>query len=357
MRGGDIHQEGMFSYVSAESRIPKSHPRRRVRVLVDEALKEFSGQFELAYTSVGGPSIPPEKLIRALLLQMFCSIRSERLLCDQRDYNLLFRWFVGLSVDDPVWNHSTFSKARDRMTQADMAQAMLERVVEQARRRHLTSDEHSSVDGTLIEAWASVKGVRPRDGSDEPPEGGGRNPRRDFRGEQRRNDTHVSTTEPEAKLFRDGSGRAAKLCHMGHLTGENRNGLIITAALSQVVGRAEREQVIEMVRHIPGAHRITLGADKSNDTREFIEQLRSYRITPARGAERHQPTLGYRPRLRAQPTGPQDDRGAVRLDERHRPDAKDQIQRRRPSWLSVVAQLRRVQPGAHAQPAGPLTPA
>ena len=280
MRGADIHQEGLFSYVSPESRIPKRHPLRPIRQMVDTALSALSGEFQASYATTGRPSIAPEKLVRALLLQVFYSIRSERLLCEQLEYNLLFRWFVGLSMDDRVWSHSTFSKNRDRLMSANVAQAFFEQVLAQARDRGLTSDEHFSVDGTLIEAWASLKSFRPRDDSDDPGQGGGRNPDRDFHGERRKNDTHVSTTDPESKLFRKGKGKEARLVFMGHVLSENRNGLVVDARLSQANGRAEREAALDMVKAIPGRHRITVGADKNYDTGEFVATLRALDATP-----------------------------------------------------------------------------
>lgn len=280
MRGTDVHQEGLFSYVSPESRIPKKHPLRPIRRMVDAALSELSDQFEASYAQTGRPSIAPEKLVRALLLQVFYSIRSERLLCEQLNYNLLFRWFVGLSMDDAVWDHSTFSKNRDRLMQAEIAEAFFEQVLGQARAKGLTSDEHFSVDGTLIEAWASLKSFRPRDGSDDPPAGGGRNPDRDFHGERRKNDTHASTTDPEAKLFRKGPGKEARLCYMGHVLTENRNGLVVDALLSQATGTAERDAALEMIEGIPGQHRITLGTDKHYDTKEFVAATRALNVTP-----------------------------------------------------------------------------
>lgn len=280
MRGTDVHQEGLFSYVSPESRIPKQHPLRPIRRMVDAALSELSDQFAASYAQTGRPSIPPEKLIRALLLQVFYSIRSERLLCEQLDYNLLFRWFVGLSMDDAVWDHSTFSKNRDRLMQAEIAEAFFEQVLAKAQAKGLTSDEHFSVDGTLIEAWASLKSFRPRDGSDDPPSGGGRNPDRDFHGERRRNETHASTTDPEAKLFRKGPGKEARMCYMGHVLTENRNGLVVGASLSQATGTAERDSALTLVEVIPGQHRITLGGDKNYDTQEFVAALRALNVTP-----------------------------------------------------------------------------
>jgi transposase len=280
MRGVDVHQEGLFSYLSPESRIPKRHPLRPIRTMVDRALSELSTAFEGMYASEGRPSIAPEKLLRALLLQIFYSIRSERLLCEQLDYNLLFRWFIGLSMEDAVWDHSTFSKNRDRLLESDMARRFFEAVLAQAEAEGLTSDEHFTVDGTLIEAWASLKSVRKKDGSDEPPTGGGRNPDRHFHGEKRSNQTHASTTDPEAQLFRKGKNREAKLYYLGHVLMENRHGLVVDGRLTPATGFAERDQAMAMVAERPGNHRITLGADKLYDTRDFVAGLRELAVTP-----------------------------------------------------------------------------
>lgn len=280
MRGSDVHQEGMFSYVSPEKRVPKEHPLRAIRTMVDAALVRLSDRFEAAYATEGRPSIAPEKLVRALLLQIFYSIRSERLLCEQLNYNLLFRWFVGLSMDEGIWDHSTFSKNRDRLMGAEVAEGFFQQVLAQAQAKGLTSDEHFSVDGTLIEAWASLKSFRPRDGSGDPPAGGGRNPERDFHGEPRRNDTHASTTDPEAKLFRKGLGKEAKLSFMGHLLSENRNGLVVAAQLSEASGTAERDVAVAMLEELEGQHRITLGGDKNYDTRDFVAKVRELNVTP-----------------------------------------------------------------------------
>lgn len=280
MRGTDVHQEGLFSYLSPESRIPKDHPLRPVRAMINEALGELSSQFEAAYADTGRRSIAPEKLIRASLLQIFYSIRSERLLCEQLDYNLLFRWFVGLSMDDPVWDHSTFSKNRDRLLEADIARGFFDAIVAQAQAKGLTSDEHFTVDGTLIEAWASLKSVRAKDGSDEPPQGGGRNPDRDFHGQKRTNDTHESATDPESRLFRKGRGKEARLYYMGHALMENRHGLVVDGDLTEANGTAERDTATEMIAERPGNHRITVGADKLYDTKDFVAGLRDLTATP-----------------------------------------------------------------------------
>lgn len=226
MRGSDDHSEGLFSYVSCEARVPASHPLRPIRAIVDEALEVMSPTFEGLHSTIGRPSIPPEKLLRALLLQAFYSVRSERQLMEQLDYNLLFRWFVGLSMDAPVWDVTVFTKNRERLLAGDVAAKFLAAVLGQPRVKALLSDEHVSVDGTLIEAWASVKSFRPKDGSGEPP-GPGRNGERDFHGEKRSNETHASTSDPEARLYRKGNGQPAKLAFMGHAPMENRNALVV----------------------------------------------------------------------------------------------------------------------------------
>lgn len=280
MRGADTQQEGLFSYLSPENRIPKNHPLRPIRELVNAALTELAPDFDALYALEGRPSIAPEKLLRASLLQIFYSIRSERLLCEQLDYNLLFRWFVGLSMDDPIWDHSTFSKNRDRLLESDIARGFFDAIVAQAGDRGLTSDEHFSVDGTLIEAWASMKSVRRKDGSDDPPQGGGRNPSRDFHGERRQNETHESTTDPQAQMYRKGRGKEARLYYMGHALMENRHGLVVDARLSEATGTAERDSALEMIGDRPGRRRITVGADKLYDTRDFVTGLRELSATP-----------------------------------------------------------------------------
>jgi transposase len=278
MRGADQNQDGMFSYLSPAARVPKDHPLRPIKKMVNQALSELWHDFEAMYAREGRPSIPPEKLLRALLLQVLYTIRSERLLMEQLDYNLLFRWFVGLSMDDPVWDHSTFSKNRERFLRSDLAAAFFRRIQDQAAQAGLLSDEHFTVDGTLIEAWASMKSFRPQD--EPPPATGGRNPEVDFHGERRRNATHASTTDPEARLFRKGQGKEAKLCFMGHVLMENRHGLPVDDRLTQATGTAEREAGAAMVQAIPGRHRITVGGDKAYDTREFVQALRSCQAVP-----------------------------------------------------------------------------
>ena len=269
----------MFSYVSPEERVPAKHPLRPIRAMISEALAQMDRRFEKLYSQTGRPSIAPERLIRALLLQVLYSIRSERLLVEQLEYNLLFRWFVGLSVDEPVWDHSTFSKNRDRLLEADIARELFEAIVEQARMADLLSDEHFSVDGTMIEAWASHKSFRPKDGSGGPGAGGGRNEARDFRGEQRTNDTHASTSDPEAKLYRKSAGTTSKRAHLGHAVSENRNGPIVAAQVTQASGTAERSAAIDMLGALCGPRRCTLAADKGYDTREFVRQTREMNVT------------------------------------------------------------------------------
>jgi len=278
MRGADRNQQKMFSYVSPESRVPQDHPLRPIKRMVQGALLDLSDQLTDMYAATGRPSIAPEKLLKALLLQILYSIRSERLLVEQLDYNLLFRWFVGLSMDEPIWNHSTFSKNRDRLIDSDVALSFLKAVTAQAQEAGLLSDEHFSVDGTLIEAWASMKSFRPKDEPPSPPPG--KNPEVDFHGEKRKNDTHASTTDPGARLYKKAKGKEARLCFMGHVLMENRSGLVVDAQVTLATGTAEREAALEMVEAIPGTHRVTIGGDKAFDTRGFVEGLRRLKATP-----------------------------------------------------------------------------
>lgn len=291
MRGGDHRSEGLFSYVSCEARVPADHPLRTIRAIVDEALEVLSDDFEGMYSHIGRPSIPPEKLLRALLLQAFYTIRSERQLMEQMDYNLLFRWFVGLAMDAPIWDVTVFTKNRERLLAGDIAAKFLSAVLGQSRVQALLSHDHFSVDGTLIEAWASMKSFRPKDGDppkddDEDGSGAGqtsakgRNAERDFHGEKRSNATHVSTTDPDARLFKKARGQAARLCHMGHVLMENRNGLVVDARLTHATGTAEREAALTMLGRLEGRHRITLGADKAYDTAGFVAALRDINVTP-----------------------------------------------------------------------------
>src|SRR6266481_2174106 len=280
MRGGDVRSEALFSYLSCEARVPLDHPLRPIRKIVNQALEALSPEFEKLYARFGRPSIAPEKLLRTLLLQAFYSVRSERQLMEQLDYNLLFRWFVGLSLDAVVWDVTVFTKNRERLIAGDIAAQFMAAVLNQERVKALLSDDHFSVDGTLIEAWASMKSFRPKDGSGKPPEPG-RNGERDFHGEKRSNATHASTTDPEAQLYRKGRGKEAKLSFMGHALMENRSGLIVAATLTKATGTAEREAAEQMiVRHSPGARRITLGADKGYDAAAFVADMRALNVTP-----------------------------------------------------------------------------
>jgi transposase len=279
MRGGDAKTEALFSYVSCERRVPLDHPLRPIRKIVDQGLAALSPEFERLYAKLGRPSIAPEKLLRALLLQAFYSVRSERQLMEQLDYNLLFRWFVGLSLDAVVWDVTVFTKNRDRVIAGDIAAQFMAAVLNQEGVKALLSDDHFSVDGTLIEAWASMKSFRPKDGSGEPP-APGRNGERDFHGEKRSNETHASTTDPDARLYRKGPGQPAKLAYLGHVLMENRHALVVDARLTLATGTAEREAGLEMVAARPGNHRITLGADKAYDVASFVADLREYNVTP-----------------------------------------------------------------------------
>jgi transposase len=283
MRGGDVRTEGLFSYVSCEARVPSTHPLRPIRAICDEALEILSPEFEGLYAKVGRPSIPPEKLLRALLLQAFYSIRSERQLMEQIGYNLLFRWFVGLAMDATIWDVTVFTKNRERLLAGEVAVKFLAAVVAQAQSRSLLSEDHFSVDGTLIEAWASMKSFKPKDGGDDPPgpgPGPGRNGERDFRGEKRSNQTHASTTDPQAKLYRKANGQSSRMAFMGHVLMENRNGLVVGAMVTQATGTAEREAALKLVDGLKTRRRITLGADKAYDAREFVRDLRSRKVTP-----------------------------------------------------------------------------
>jgi transposase len=274
MRGEDAKQEGMFSYVSPEKRVPLDHPLRPVREMVDGILKEMSPRFARLYSDRDRPSIAPERLLRALLLQIFYSVRSERMLMEQLDYNLLFRWFVGMEMDEEVWDHAVFSKNRERLLNQEIAQAFFARVLKLA--KPYLSDEHFTVDGTLLEAWASQKSFRPKD-----EEGSGGTPREaDFHGEHRRNETHQSTTDPDCRLYKKSKGAEAKLSYLGHVLMENRNGLLVRTMVTQADGTAERDAALLMASKLPGIRPITLGGDKNYDTRDFVDTLREMKITP-----------------------------------------------------------------------------
>ena len=278
MRGADEQPGSMFSYVSLEARVPLDHPLRAIRRITDRALERLSPRFGTLYINFGRPSIPPEQLLRALLLQALYTIRSERQLMEQIDYNLLFRWFVGLGMDDAVWVPTTFTKNRDRLLAGDIAAAFFDAVLIHADSARLLSDEHFTVDGTLLEAWASHKSFRPR--GDEPPTTGGGNPTVNFHGQRRRNATHRSTTDPDARLYKKARGRAAHLGYLGHVLMEHRCGLIVKATVTPADGHGERDAAVVMIEGIPGQRRITVAADKGYDTRDFVAALRGMRVTP-----------------------------------------------------------------------------
>jgi transposase len=280
MRGDDLQQAGMFSYLSPEQRVRKDHPLRPIRAMVDQILKRLSRQFDKMYAKVGRPSIPPEQLLRALLLQMLYSVRSERLLVEEIDYNILFRWFVGLNLDDPVWDATVFTKNRDRLLKAEVAQEFLAHVVADARQQGWTSDEHFTVDGTLLEAWASLKSFQPKDKVDSSPADDPGNPTVNFHGQERSNATHESRTDPEAQLARKGAGKEAKLSYSGNLLVENRHGLIVQSRVWEATGVAERYAALQMLQEIPGDRQVTVGGDKGFDTAEFVRECRHLQVTP-----------------------------------------------------------------------------
>jgi len=282
MRGSAPRTDSLFSYLSPAQRVPKDHPLRSVRQIADAALAELSPRFSAMYATTGRPSIPPEHLLRALLLQALFSVRSERLLMEQLEYNLLFRWFVGIGMDEEVWDATVFSKNRERLLKADVAAEFFRAVVDQAQQRGLTSDDHFTVDGTLIEAWAGLKSFRRKDGKgNKPDDNDPGNPTINFHGEKRRNDTHQSTTDPESKLYRKSFGQEAKLCFLGHVVMENRNGLAVAGKLTTAGGRAEVDAALELLREVPRSQRrVMLGADKAYDMRDFVEGTRAVKVTP-----------------------------------------------------------------------------
>jgi len=330
MRGTDQQQNHVFSYISPEQRVPRDHPLRPIRTMVNEILKDLSPQFNKMYAKVGRPSIPPEQLLRAQLLQMLYSVRSERLLMEQMDYNILFRWFVGLNMDDAVWDATVFTKNRDRLLEAELAKEFLARVVAQARDKGWTSDEHFTVDGTLLEAWASLKSFQRRDKKNGPPPEDPGNPSVDFHGEKRSNQTHESKSDPEAQLARKGPGKEAKLSYSGNLLVENRNGLIVSGRVWEATGFAERYAALEMVEKIPGIGRVTVGGDKGFDTADFVRECRNLHMTPHVAQN-----LGRR--------------GGSAIDDRttqHKGYAISQKKRKRIEecfgWLKTIALLRKV---------------
>ena len=327
MRGSDDHQDAMFSYVSPEDRVPENHPLRPIREMVNAVLKEMSSSFARIYSTHGRPSIPPEQLLRALLLQVLYSVRSERMLMEQLNYNLLFRWFVGLSMDERVWNPTTFSKNRDRLLNGRIAERFFERIVERAQQAGLLSEEHFTVDGTLVEAWAGHKSFKPKGSheADDPDDPG--NPTVDYRGEKRSNETHRSTTDPDARLFRKSRGTESKLCFGAHVLMDNRHGLAVDARLTEPGPRGEWDAALEMVGELRGTKRCTVGADKGYDTSRFVNGLREMNVTPHVAAKK---------------------RGWTSLDRRTtRHDGYTVSQRKRKrveeifGWLKTVAVLRK----------------
>src|SRR5690242_2503843 len=281
VRGSDERSRALFSYVDLEARVRSDHPLRPIREIANAALKDLTRDFSRLYTNFGRPSIPPERLLRAMLLQAFYGIRSERQLMERMEFDLLFRWFAGLGVDDPAWDHSTFSKNRDRLLQGEIAAKFFQAVLAQSKVKRLLSSDHFSVDGTLIEAWASIKSFRRKDGSDEDKDGGARrNAERNFHKEKRSNETHRSLTDPEAKLYRKADGQPARLCYMGHVLMENRHGLAVGGVATMASGTAEREAALSLIDIGRSKRRITLGADKAYDVEQFVKDLRARSVTP-----------------------------------------------------------------------------
>ena len=280
MRGKAEAQVTMFSLVTADQLVPHDHPIRQIKPIVERALRELSPMFTRMYAETGRPSIPPEHLLKACLLIALYSVRSERQFCERLQYDLLFKWFLDMNIIEPSFDASSFSKNKARLLEHDVAKEFLGVVLEEARQRRLLSEDHFTVDGTLLEAWASLKSFRPKDGDSGPAATGEKNPEVDFHGEKRTNDTHQSTTDPEARLARKGRGKEAKLCFAGHVLMENRNGLVIDVALTRATGTAERDTALDMLAQVPGSRRVTVGADKGYDTRDFVTSCRRMTITP-----------------------------------------------------------------------------
>src|SRR5450756_207278 len=330
MRGQDEQQLDVFSYVSPEQRVPPDHPLRSLRDMTDEALRELQPRFNKLYAKTGRPSIAPEKLLRALLLQALYSVRSERMLMEQLNYSLLFRWFVGLNMDDSIWDVTVFTKNRERLLDGDLAEAFFQAVLQQAGERNLLSDEHFTVDGTLLEAWASVKSFQRKDGKPMAPPDDPGNATVDFRGEKLSNETHESKTDPDAKLARKGKGKEAKLSYSGNLLVENRNGLIVSSEVFEANGTAERDAALVMLEQLPGTKRVTAGGDKGYDTLDFVAECRNLQVTP-HVAQNHER------------------RGGSAIDDRttqHAGYRISQIKRKRIEecfgWLKTIALLRKV---------------
>ncbi len=280
MRGKAETQVAMLSLVTADQLVPEDHPIREIKPIVDNALRELYPTFDRMYAETGRPSIPPEHLLKACLLIALYSVRSERQFCERLQYDLLFKWFLDLNIIDPAFDASSFSKNKERLLEHEVAREFLVVVLEEARRRRLLSEDHFTVDGTLLESWASLKSFRPKEGGNGTPTTGEKNPNVDFHGEQRTNDTHQSTTDPEARLARKGRGKEARLCFTGHVLMENRNGLVVDVSLTQATGTAERDTALDILARVPGSRRVTVGADKGYDTQDFVTRCRKMNITP-----------------------------------------------------------------------------
>jgi transposase len=330
MRGTDHQQSHIFSYVSPEQRVRQDHPLRAIRAMVDEVLRSLSPQFNRMYAREGRPSIAPEKLLRALVVQMLYSIRSERLLMEEMDYNILFRWFVGLNLDEEVWDATTFTKNRERLLEADVAKQFLAAVVDLAREKGLVYDEHFTVDGTLLEAWASAKSFQPKDGKNAPPPDDPGNPTINFRGQQRSNETHESKTDPEARLARKSDGKESKLSYSGNLLVENRNGLIVDALAWEATGTAERDTALLMLEQVPGDGRITVGGDKGFDTQGFVGECRHMNVS-AHVAQNHRRSGG------SAIDGRTARHESYRISQRKRKRIEECF-----GWLKTIALLRKV---------------
>jgi transposase len=330
MRGADEQTGSMFSYLSPEARVPQDHPLRAIRRLTDRALERLSPRFGTLYVKFGRPSVPPEKLLRALLLQALYSIRSERQLMEQLDFNILFRWFVGLGLDDAVWSPTTFTKNRDRLLDGDIAAAFFQAVLIHADAHALLSDEHFTVDGTLLEAWASHKSFQRKDSPSDPPDAGG-NPTIDFKGERRGNATHQSTTDPDARLYKKARGREAHLGYLGHVVMENRTGLIVDALVTPATGTAERDAALLMISRRPGNHPITVGADKAYDTRDHVRELRQLRATP------HVAQYASGPRRRSAIDGRTTRHAGYAISQQKRKQVEQAF-----GWMKTIALLRKL---------------
>ncbi len=361
MRGEDLQQHELFSYGSLEERVPSDHPLRPIRAMVDEALKALDGRFNEIYGEDGRKSIPPERLLRALLLQLLYTVRSERMLMEQLEYNLLFRWFVGLSANEPVWHPTVFTKNRDRLLEGAVAEEFFSLIVNQTRQKRLLSDEHFTVDGTLVEAWAGQKSFQAKKearAQKEPPsQGAGSNPDVNFRQEKRSNQTHQSLTDPGARLFKKARGAEAKLAYLGHVVTENRNGLVVDTRLTLASGTAERDAAMAMLEHKPAGRRVTLG-------RSWLRHQK-VRGRPTRFAgdsacspEHEQPakrggwTNHTARRLRGEPAETETRGGSVRLVEDGSSTAQDQIPGAGPSRMDVHLRGGGIQPGSDAKPDG-----